>query len=110
MKYWVLLCITIILEVIATSLLKLSDGFTKPIYAIISLAIFCVLFYFLSIVFKQIPIGIAYAIWSGVGIVLISLIAYFFMGQKLDAPAIIGILLIIAGVVVINLFSKSVSH
>ena len=109
-KYWILLGVSITLEVIATSLLKLSDGFAKPLYAVGSLVLFGILFYLLAIVFRHIPMGIAYAIWSGVGIVLISAIAYFFMGQKLDLPAIIGIGMIVAGVVVINLFSKSVSH
>ena len=109
-KYWVLLGISIILEVVATSLLKLSDGFAKPLYAVGSLVLFGILFYMLAIVFRHIPMGIAYAIWSGAGIVLISATAYFFIGQKLDLPAIIGIGMIVAGVVVINLFSKSVSH
>ncbi len=76
-KYWILLSISITLEVVATSLLKLSDGFTKPLYAVGSLVLFGVLFYLLAIVFRHIPMGIAYAIWSGAGIVLISAIAYF---------------------------------
>ena len=79
-KYWILLGVSITLEVIATSLLKLSDGFAKPVYAVGSLVLFGILFYLLAIVFRHIPMGIAYAIWSGAGIVLISAIAYFFMG------------------------------
>lgn len=109
-KYWILLGVSITLEVIATSLLKLSDGFAKPVYAVCSLVLFGILFYLIAIVFRHIPMGIAYAIWSGAGIVLVSAIAYFFMGQKLDLPAIIGISMIVVGVIVINLFSKSVSH
>ena len=109
-KYWILLGISITLEVVATSLLKLSDGFAKPLYAVGSLVLFGILFYLLAIVFRHIPMGIAYAIWSRAGIVLISAIAYFFMRQKLDLPAIIGIDMIVAGVVVINLFLKSISH
>ncbi|BCX79889.1 multidrug transporter [Campylobacter sp. 19-13652] len=107
---WVLLGISVVMEVVATTLLKLSEGFSRPLYAICSMLIYLVLFYLLSIVFKSIPVGIAYAIWSGLGIVLISLIGYFFLAQKLDMPALIGIALIIAGVVVINLFSKTASH
>ncbi|WP_221254991.1 SMR family transporter [Campylobacter sp. 19-13652] len=110
MNAWVLLGISVVMEVVATTLLKLSEGFSRPLYAICSMLIYLVLFYLLSIVFKSIPVGIAYAIWSGLGIVLISLIGYFFLAQKLDMPALIGIALIIAGVVVINLFSKTASH
>ena len=76
-KYWILLGVSITLEVIATSLLKLSDGFAKPVYAVCSLVLFGILFYLLAIVFRHIPMGIAYAIWSGAGIVLVSAIAYF---------------------------------
>lgn len=85
-KYWILLSISITLEVVATSLLKLSDGFTKPLYAVGSLVLFGVLFYLLAIVFRHIPMGIAYAIWSGAGIVLISAIAYFLWGKSLICP------------------------
>nr|WP_314181531.1 SMR family transporter [uncultured Campylobacter sp.] len=82
-KYWVLLGISITLEVVATSLLKLSDGFAKPLYAVGSLVLFGVLFYLLAIVFRHIPMGIAYAIWSGAGIVLISAIAFFLWDKSL---------------------------
>lgn len=102
-KYWVLIGISITLVAAATSLLKLSDSFAKPLYAVGSLVLFGILFYLLAI-FRHISMGIAYAIRSGAGIVLISAIAYFFMGQKLDLPAIIAIGMIVAGVVVINLF------
>jgi len=67
-------------------------------------------FYFLSLTLKTIPIGVAYAIWSGAGVALIALIAWIFLGQALDTPAVIGLLLIVAGVVVLNVFSKTVSH
>lgn len=102
-KYRVLIGISITLVAAATSLLKLSDSFAKPLYAIGSLVLFGILFYLLAI-FRHIPMGIAYAIRSGAGIVLISAIAYFFMRQKLDLPAIIAIGMIVVGVVVINLF------
>ena len=102
-KYWVLIGTSITLVAAATPLLKLSDSFAKPLYAVGSLVLFGILFYLLAI-FRHISMGIAYAIRSGAGIVLISAIAYFFMGQKLDLPAIIAIGMIVAGVVVINLF------
>jgi small multidrug resistance pump len=107
---WVFLSIAIIAEVIGTSALKSAEGFTKLVPSIIVILGYGIAFYFLSLTLKTIPVGIAYAIWSGVGIILISIIGYFFYKQTLDLPAIIGILLIMAGVIVINLFSKSVSH
>jgi len=107
---WVFLSIAIIAEVIATSALKSAEGFTKLVPSIIVILGYGIAFYFLSLTLKTIPVGIAYAIWSGVGITLISMIGYFVYKQTLDLPAIIGILLIIAGVIVINLFSKSISH
>lgn len=109
MLHWVLLAICIVLEVAATTLLKLSNGFSNLYYALSSLLLFWILFFLLSIVFKYIAVGIAYAIWSGVGITLISIVGYIFLGQKLDAPAIIGIALIVLGVVIINVFSKSIT-
>ena len=107
---WVFLSIAILAEVIATSALKSSEGFSKIIPSSIVIVCYGIAFYFLSLTLKTIPVGIAYAIWSGVGITLISIIGYFIYKQTLDLSAIIGILLIIAGVIVINLFSKSVSH
>lgn len=106
---WLFLFAAIIAEVIGTSALKSSEGFTKIIPSAIVLIGYGAAFYFLSLTLKSMPVGIAYAIWSGVGIVLISIIGYLVFKQHLDVPAIIGILLIIAGVVVINFFSKSVS-
>jgi len=107
---YVYLAIAIICEVIATSALKASEGFTKPIPSLIVVVGFGVAFYCLGLVLKTIPMGIAYAIWSGLGIVLISLAGLYVFGQKLDAPAIIGIGLIISGVVVMNVFSGATSH
>ncbi|MDR3507087.1 MAG: SMR family transporter [Caulobacteraceae bacterium] len=109
MKY-LLLAIAILAEVTATSLMKLSQGFTRPVWSIATLVGYGVSIYFLSLTLKTIPTGVAYAIWSGVGIVLISLIAWLFQGQRLDAPAMIGMALIIAGVAVMNLFSKVAAH
>jgi small multidrug resistance pump len=107
---WIFLVAAILSETIATSALKYSDGFKILIPSIIVIIGYGVSFFFLSLTLKYIPIGIVYAIWSGVGIVLISLIGYFVFKQVLDTPAIIGLAFIVAGVVVINVFSKTVSH
>lgn len=107
---WVFLSIAIIAEVIGTSALKSAEGFTKLIPSLIVVIGYGISFYFLSLTLKYMSIGLAYAIWSGIGITLLSIIGYFFYKQTLDLPAIIGILLIMAGVIVINLFSKSVTH
>jgi small multidrug resistance pump len=104
------LAVAILSEVIATSFLKISDGFTRPMPSAITVAGYAISFYFLSLALRTIPTGIAYAIWSGVGIVLITTIAWVFQGQKLDAPALGGLGLIVAGVVVINVFSKATAH
>jgi small multidrug resistance pump len=104
------LTIAIVAEVVATSALKASEGFTNLIPSLIVAVGYGVAFYFLSLVLKTIPVGIAYAIWSGLGIVLISVIGLVLFQQKLDLAAIIGMILIIAGVLVINLFSGAVSH
>lgn len=110
MKHWLFLSAAIVAEVIATSALKASDSFTRLGPTVLVIAGYGVAFYLLTLTLRVIPVGVAYAVWSGVGIVLISAIAWFWYGQKLDLPAIIGIALIVAGVVVLNLFSKSVSH
>ena len=104
------LAIAIIAEVIATSALKASDGFSRLLPSIITVVGYCIAFWFLSLTIRVIPTGIVYAIWSGVGIVLISAVGWFWFKQSLDVPALIGLGLIIAGVLVINLFSKSVGH
>ncbi|ALS99459.1 DMT family transporter [Lacimicrobium alkaliphilum] len=108
MNKWLLLSIAILTEVIATSSLKASDGFTRLLPSVVVIIGFGLSFYCLSLTLKVIPVGIVYAIWSGVGIVLISIAGWLFFGQKLDWPAIAGISLIILGVAVMNLFSKSV--
>lgn len=110
MKHWLFLGTAIISEVIATSALKASDGFSRLWPSMIVVLGYAVSFYFLSLTLKTLPVGIAYAIWSGLGIVLISVIGIILFGQKLDGPAIIGMGLIIAGVVVMNVFSKTVAH
>ena len=107
---WLFLSIAIISEVVATSALKSSNGFTQLWPSLIVVAGYAGAFFFLSLTLNTIPVGIAYAIWSGAGIVLVALIAWLIFGQALDGPAIFGLALILAGVVVLNLFSKSASH
>ncbi|WP_235035590.1 DMT family transporter [Zhongshania aliphaticivorans] len=92
----------------ATAALKASDGFSNPMPSLVVVIGYAIAFYFLALVLKTIPVGVAYAIWSGMGIVLITLVAVVAFGQKPDLAAIIGMLLIISGVVVIHTFSKSV--
>jgi len=102
--------IAIVGEVIATSFLRASAGFTQLVPTIVVVVGYGITFYFFSLALQTIPVGIGYAIWSGVGIVLVSIIAYFAYGQSLDLPALMGIGLILAGVLVINLFSHSATH
>lgn len=104
------LALAILSEVIATSLLKQADTFTRLWPSVFTVVFYVVSFAFLSLTLRTMPTGIAYAIWSGVGIVLISLVSWLWFGQRLDVPALAGMGLIIAGVVVINVFSRSVSH
>lgn len=106
----VYLGIAIVGEVIATSFLRASVGFTQLVPSIVVVIGYGITFYFFSLALQTIPVGIGYAIWSGVGIVLVSIIAYFAYGQTLDVPALIGMGLILAGVLVINLFSQSSAH
>ena len=110
LKYWLFLFAAIISEVTATSSLKASAGFTKVIPSVIVVVGYGLSFYFLSLVLKAIPIGIAYAVWAGLGIVLLALVGWVFFGQSLDTPALIGIALILAGVIIMNVFSKAVAH
>jgi small multidrug resistance pump len=106
---WTLLTIAIVCEVIATTALKLSDSFTRLAPSVATVVFYGLAFYCLTFTMRTLPTGVIYAIWSGAGIVLIGLIGWLFLGQKLDWPAILGMGLIIAGVLVINLFS-SVEH
>mgnify|MGYP003520791290 FL=1 len=110
MKNYLFLAAAILCETLATSFLKKTEQFTKPLPTLIFAIGMITSFYLLSHAVKGIPVGIAYAIWSGVGIVLISAIGYFVYKQTLDLPAIIGLLFIISGVIIINLFSKSAAH
>lgn len=104
------LAIAIVAEVIGTTALKASEGFTKSFPSMIVLMGYGVSFYCLSVVLKTIPVGIAYAIWSGLGIVLVAITGFLMFNQKMDIAALAGIVLIISGVIVINVFSKSAGH
>ena len=99
--------IAVAAEVIATSALKASDGFTRPLPTVVVALGYGIAFYFLSLVLKTVPVGVAYAIWSGAGIVLIGLIGWLVLKQPLDLPAMLGMGLIVAGVAVIQLFSRT---
>jgi len=107
-KSWLFLYAAIVAEVIGTSALKASEGFTRLWPSLVVVVGYGVSFYMLALTLRAIPIGIAYAVWSGVGIVLISVVAWLLFGQKLDVPAILGIALIVSGVIVLHLFSESV--
>jgi len=104
------LAVAIAAEVIATSALRAAEGFTVLWPSLIAVIGYVVAFYFLSLTLKTMPVGVAYAIWSGVGIVVVSIVALVLYKQVLDLPAILGMGLILAGVVVINLFSKTTGH
>jgi len=104
------LAVAIGAEVIATTALRAAQGFTVLLPSAVSVVGYVVAFYFLSLTLKTMPVGIAYAIWSGVGIVLVSLAGWLIYKQVLDAPALLGMGLIMAGVIVINLFSKTAAH
>lgn len=107
---WWYLCVAIVLEVVATSALKASDGFTRLLPSVVVVVGYAAAFYTLSISLRTMPVGVVYAIWSGVGVVLITLVGWLLFGQKLDGPALLGIVLISAGVIVLNFFSKAVAH
>ena len=107
---WVYLLLAIVSEVVATSALKSSESFSSLWPSVLTVVGNGLAFYLLSLTLREMPVGIAYAIWSGVGIVLVSLAAVVLFGQKLDLPALIGMGLIVAGVIVINVCSKSVVH
>ncbi|MEC8735541.1 MAG: SMR family transporter [Candidatus Thermoplasmatota archaeon] len=107
MNKWMFLALAIISEVIATTSLKSTEGFTKLVPSIIVVIGYTAAFYFVSLTLDTLPVGIVYAIWSGVGIALVAIISVIVLDQKLDAGAVIGMGLIIAGVVVMRVFSKT---
>lgn len=110
MNAYVLLAISIIFEVLGSTCLAKSENFTKLLPSCMVIILFTSALYIFSFVLKTIPLGVAYAIWAGVGIVLTVCINILFFKQSVDFPAILGIVLIILGVVVINLFSKTAGH
>ncbi len=110
MPAYALLAFAIIAEVVATTAMKAAAGFTKPVPSIIVVVGYGAAFYFLSQVLHAIPVGIAYAIWAGGGIVLVALSAWMIYGQRPDAAAFAGMGLIVAGVLVLNLLSKTSVH
>ena len=110
MNSYLALGIAIVGEVIATTALKSSDSFTRLVPSIITVIGYGVALYFLTVTMETIPTGVAYAIWSGLGIVLITIAAYFIHGQKIDGMGMVGMALIVAGVAVLNLLSKSAGH
>lgn len=110
MSNYVYLLLAIVGEVIGTSALKASEGFSRLGPSVLVVVGYGVAFYFLSLTLRSIPVGIAYALWSGAGVALITLVGWVAFGQKLDGPGLLGIALIVAGVVVLNVFSKAGVH
>lgn len=110
MKSGLFLAVAIGCEVVATSALKLTEGFTKFGPSVIVVVGYAAAFYFLSLTLKTIPVGVAYAVWSGLGIVAVAAIAWFFFDQKPDVWGYVGMGLIIAGVIVLNTLSKTTAH
>jgi small multidrug resistance pump len=108
--HWVYLLIAIVAEVIATSALKASAEFTRLMPSIVVVVGYLTAFYFLSLTLRTLPVAIVYAMWSGIGIALIALVGWLVLKQSLDAAALVGIGLIVSGVLVLNVFSKSVAH
>ncbi|EWH03286.1 DMT family transporter [Halomonas sp. BC04] len=107
---FVYLALAIVAEVVATSALKATEGFTRLWPSLLVIVGYVLAFYMLSLVLRTIPVGVAYAIWAGMGIVLVALVGALVFGQRPDLPAVLGITLIIAGVVVIQLFSRISVH
>ncbi|HIX61720.1 MAG TPA: multidrug efflux SMR transporter [Candidatus Halomonas stercoripullorum] len=110
MMAFVYLALAIVAEVIGTSALKATEGFTRPGPTLIVVIGYGIAFYLLSLVLRTLPVGVAYAIWAGMGIVLVTLVALLVYGQRPDPPAVLGIALIVTGVVVIQLFSRVAVH
>lgn len=110
MNAWLSLALAILAEVIGTSALKASDGFSRLWPSVVVMVGYGTAFYFLSLTLRHMPVGMAYAVWSGVGTVLITVLGVFAFRQKIDLAGIVGIGLIVAGVLVLNLLSKSSAH
>lgn len=108
--HWFYLVLAIAFETIGTTALKTSEGFTRLWPSVITLGCFFAALFLLSLVLRTLPVGVTYAIWSGLGIVLIATIGWIAFGQRLDLPAIVGMALIIAGIVVMQVFSNTTGH
>ncbi len=108
--HWLYLGVAIVFETIGTTALKASDGMTRAGPALVVIMSYTLSFWLLALVLRVVPVGVAYAIWAGLGICLIAGIGWVLFGQRLDGPAIAGMVLIIAGIIIINLFSASVRH
>jgi len=106
MSTYIYLAIAIIAEVTATSTLKLTEEFTKPIPSLIVIIAFCVSLYFMTLTLRVLPVGIMYAFWSGSGIIIVTIVSMYLYKQVLDLPSILGITLIIFGVIIIGFYSK----
>lgn len=104
------LIVAVAFEVIGTAALQASEQFTRPKPLLLTATGYAAAFYFLSLVLRTMPVGLAYAIWSGLGVILITLVGLIWFGQRIDLPAVIGLALIIAGVATINLFSETAIH
>lgn len=104
------LAVAIVAEVAATSALKASEEFTRLVPSVVVVVGYGIAFYFMTLVLRVIPVGVTYAIWSGLGVVLVAVVGSFLYKQTPDIPAVIGMGLIISGVVVINVFSKTINH
>ncbi|MEL6128133.1 MAG: multidrug efflux SMR transporter [Pseudomonadota bacterium] len=108
--HWLYLTLAIAGEIVGTTALKASNGFTQLGASLVAVLGYCVAFYFLAVALKTVPVGVAYAIWSGAGVAAIAVIGTVMFGQKLDFYAIVGISLIVLGVIVLNTMSSSVTH
>ncbi len=108
--HYIYLLLAVAAETIGTSALQSSQQFTRLWPSVLVVVAYAISFYLLSMTLKFIPVGVVYALWSGLGIVFIALIGFWVFGQRLDWPAVLGLVLIIAGIVVIQMFSKSVTH
>jgi small multidrug resistance pump len=108
--HYVYLLLAIVAEVIATSALKSAEGFTKLVPTLLVAAGYGVAFFLLSLIVQTMPLGVVYAVWSGAGVVLVALVGAVWFKQVPDAPAVVGLALIVAGLVVVNLFSKTATH
>lgn len=107
---WILLGLAVVFETIGTTALKASDGFTRLAPSVLVVAAYGVSFWLLALVLRTVPVGVAYAIWSGLGVCLIATIGWLVYGQRLDTPAVAGLGMIVAGIAVIQLFSNSTGH